>query len=147
VSTQQRGVPSDIQVPSILNGLEVGEKSLDYSLPPQTTTAFVSTNANGTEPAKHFQVITEPLVQQLAKRSKERVSQDPEMAEIQKQLDETAKDKGLVKLSELKKKAKENGTPDKDKDRDKFKAMQAAFTKEGVNIAADLISNGTLAQK
>jgi carboxyl-terminal processing protease len=158
VSTQQKGVTSDVHVPSVLDSYEIGEKKLDYSLPPQSTESFLSKNANAPDPPKHWRPIDQAAIAIVARRSEERVSKDPQMAEISKQLDENEKNKGIVRLSELRKKAQEEKsgkkeTPSKDskadakdngadKEKSKFKELQAAFVREGVNIVVDLITLG-----
>ena len=65
------------------------------------------------------------------------------MAEIEKQLKDATENKGVVRLGELRKKAKE--IPEKNKEnggKDRFKELQAAFTSEGADIAADLVILG-----
>lgn len=146
-STQQKGVTSNIRVPSVLDGVEVGEKSLDYSLPPQSTEPFVSKSANTGEGPKRWRPIAEAEIAELSKRSAERVAKDPHMADIKKQLEEGKKNKGIVRLADLRSKAKEddakNGKDAKDKTsrqqtRDKFNEAQAVF--EGASILTDLIT-------
>jgi carboxyl-terminal processing protease len=145
-STQQMGVRSDVKVPSLLDSVEVGEKTLDYSLAPGSTEPFVDARANADAGAEHWKPITDVLVQGLTQKSKERVAHEPKFAEIQKEL-ESAKSRGLVKLSDLRKKAKK--APEKaekaekgdkgDKEEDRFKQLEAAFTSEGINVLVDLI--------
>jgi carboxyl-terminal processing protease len=159
VSTQQKGVASDVHVPSLLDGYDLGEKKLDYSLPPQSTEAFVSKSANTSEALKHWKPLDQSAVAVLARRSEERVQKDPDMGEIAKQLEENVKNRGIVRLSEIRKKEKEDAGKkahdgkDKaskdsdskdanDKETNKFKAMQAAFVREGVNILVDMITLG-----
>jgi carboxyl-terminal processing protease len=142
ISTQQRGVPSDILVPSILDRYDMGEQSLDFSLPPQSTEAFLSPTANPSSAAKRWRPIDAGAITRLAERSRERVANDPEFKKIKTELEEAAKSRDLVRLSDLrKKKEKDSKKPaDDDAEEAEFKKKQAAFTQEGVNILVDLIS-------
>lgn len=120
-STQQKGVAADVRVPSVFDGYDLGEKMLDYSLPPQSTQPFVSPAANSKDPAHHWKPIDETLVPRLAERSKDRVSKDPDFAEVKKQLEEIQKSKGVVRLADLRKRKADQ---DKDKDKDKLGESQ-----------------------
>ncbi|MCK6548964.1 S41 family peptidase [Myxococcota bacterium] len=150
-STQHTGVTSDIRVPSILDRVDVGEKSLPYALPTQSTEAFLSDRANSENGTKRWRPITKTDIAELARRSAERVAKDPDMAEIKKELDDAEKNRGIVRLAELRKKEREEAKPTKDgkpldaRDaaREKGKDMQATFLREGGNILADLIATSS----
>jgi carboxyl-terminal processing protease len=145
-STQQVGVPSDLVVPSILSSYDLGEKTLDYSLPPQSTKSFVSDEANSDRPNEKWTPVNGSVIAKLKERSTKRVSKDPVMKEIEKELIEAKKKQGKVKLLELRKEAmeaKKNGKsteeePTVEEDSD-FERFQKAFVGEGVDVAADLI--------
>ena len=145
-STQHKGVKSDVRVPSIFSSEDVGEKTMDYSLAPQSVEPFISPDVNTADPAKHWIPLNDSVIAKLAEKSQERVDKEPKFAEIKKDLDETAKNKGIIRLSEIRKKAtkdaaKEAATGAGKKQRDqKIKNMDAPFLKEGVNILVDLIS-------
>jgi carboxyl-terminal processing protease len=137
----------------VLDGIEVGEKSLDYALPAQETKPFLSSNANSSNPAIHWKPVDEADVALIAQRSKDRVAKEPQFVEIQKQLKDSADNKGIVRLAEFRKKAKADSEKDaaqetkdgapkdsKEASKDRFKELQAAFTSEGVNVLADLIT-------
>jgi len=138
-STQGIGVPSDVRVPSLLDGLEVGERLLDYTLPPQNTELFLSKTANEEKGPDRWTPITDAMVATLVTKSTERVSKEPKFADIKKEIEETSKNRGIVKLAELRKKAKK-GSPERSKEDDRFKALDAVVVSEGVNIAADLVA-------
>lgn len=147
-STQHTGVNSDITIPSIFNTDEVGEKRLHYSLPMQTTGAFVSPEANVEDPAKRWEPVQESVITKLAERSKARVAKDKKFAELTKELEEAKKNKGLVKLAELRQKAEKENAKDKKKNGRKTRTervkeaneREAPVVQEAVNIAADLIA-------
>lgn len=151
-STQQQGVRSDFSVPTLYDAMEMGEKELDYSLPPQAVPTFLSSLANGTGPDQIWKPVKPDLIQKLYQRSQARVAKDESFTEIKKQLEERGKDTGAIKLEDLRKKAKEakekNGKEGKAEDeedesaREKFKALESAFAREGANIVADLIELG-----
>ncbi len=137
-STQGIGVASDIRVPSLLDGLEVGERLLDYSLTPQVTDAFVSKEANG-EGASRWAPVSDALVASLATKSAARVAKVAAFAEIKKENEDAQKNKGTVKLAELRKKAKK-GSPERDKEDERYKGLEAAVIGEGVDILVDMAS-------
>jgi carboxyl-terminal processing protease len=107
MSTQQKGVPSDILVPSMLDGIDVGEKSLAYALPPQSTDPFISKAANVGEGPKRWRPIETSDIGALASKSKERIAKDADMQQVLKDLEEGKKNKGVVRLGDLRKKAQE----------------------------------------
>ncbi len=138
-STQQVGVSAHVRVPSILDGVDVGEKSLDYTLAPQSTEPFLDlAAAQGTGEAK-WTPIVDAEIQGLQQRSKERVAKDAKFAEIKKELDESEKNRGPVKLGELRARAR-RGSPEREKEDERIKSLDAAFVGEGVNILADYIA-------
>lgn len=140
-STQGIGVASDIRVPSLLDGLEVGERLLDYSLTPQVTESFVSKEANG-EGAERWSPVTDALISTLATKSAARVAKTAAFAEIKKENDDAQKNKGPVKLAELRKKAKK-GSPEREKEDDRYKGLEAAVIAEGVDILVDAVAAGS----
>lgn len=151
MSTQHRGVAAHIRVPTAMDGMELGERLLDYSLPPQATEPFLSSTANPTSGPDRWRPVTAPEVAELARRSAERVAQDPGMIELRKEIEEARANTGVVKLAELRKKSKEDapaahtkdstagaGKTDRQAARDRFKERQALLAAEGAAIAADL---------
>jgi len=154
VSTQHGGVPSDVLLPSLFNS-DVGEKMLDYSLPPQKIPPFLSPEANTPDPVKHWTPIDAGLIHKVAERSKERVDHNAKFAEIIKNNEEAAKNKGLIRLADLRKKtekeikeekaaekvAKKAAQKDKKLSKEeKGKEVEAPYIDEGVAITADLVS-------
>lgn len=145
-STQHQGVDSDIVLPSIFSSDDIGEKTMDYSLPPQKIPAFVGTDANPEEAEKRWKPVDTELVKKLTKLSQERVAKDPKFAEIVKNIEDAKKNKGVIRLAEMRKKAEEENKKDtknekKNKSRKaKMKESQAPLVLEGVNIMADWLA-------
>lgn len=159
-STQHLGVSSDVRVPSLLNSEDIGEVKMDYSLAPQSITHFVSADANvalptsGTvlaadpELAMHWNPVDDSLVKKLSEKSAERVNKDPKFAEVRKEIEEIARNKGVTRLAELRKKAEaENKAEKKSKKnrKDKAKDLENPYIQEGVNIGADMVTLKTSA--
>jgi carboxyl-terminal processing protease len=145
-STQKVGVGAHVRVLSPLDGIEVGEGSLDYSLAPESVPPFLSLEVNGSSPSERWKAIDEAVLAKLRTSSTERCAKDPVMAEIRKDLDEASKKDDVVKLSELRKKSKETekekdyGKDEKGKPRTRFEYAHKASVAEAVNIAADLVT-------
>ncbi|MGE4234453.1 MAG: carboxy terminal-processing peptidase [Bacteriovoracia bacterium] len=105
-STQHRGVAADIPLPGPFSTKDIGEKSLDYSLPPESIKEFTSTEANCDCPNK-WAPVSASMLTKLKALSSARVEKDAEFKKIAQELEETEKKKGLVKLSDSLKKQKE----------------------------------------
>ncbi len=135
-STQQQGVRSDIRIPSLLDGAEIGEKELDYSLPPQSTPPFLSGNVNDSSAGSKWTPVLSGMIRKLASKSQGRVAKSKVFKEIRKDLAED-KQRDVVKLSELRKKKSKNGN-DGEAAKAKYKAKEEAVVSEAAAIAADL---------
>ncbi len=146
-STQHQGVPGHIVLPSILNNDEIGEKSLDNSLPPQKIETFIGKDVNDDKAESRWSPITDDKVKAIAAASKERVAKDPKFQEILKDIEESKKNKGLIKLAEVKKRSEEERKKNKGKDKkstsEKLKDADAPQLREGLNILTDLIGRST----
>jgi len=141
-STQHSGVASDIELPSIFATDDMGEKTMDYSLPPQKITRFLGTDANEEDTAKKWNVLKDEEVKRLKKLSSERVAKDAKFIEIEKNLEESKRNKGVIRLAEIRKKAEEedkkSGGKKEEKSRKaKIKETQAPLVTEGLNIMTD----------
>jgi carboxyl-terminal processing protease len=137
-STQHGGVKSDIQFPSVFGNDEIGEKSLDYSLPPQKIAPFLSSSANSDRPSDRWMPLDDQVVKILAQKSQDRVAASPKFAEITKSQADAKKNEA-VKIADLEKK------PEKKKDeeangnaRDEMKNLVKPMVDESVSITADL---------
>jgi len=111
-STQHKGVASDISWPSPFNTDDIGENHLDNSLKPDSIPTFVSQEAN--DGAK-WDPVSQSEIDRLKELSAARVSKNKEFAEIEKDLKEMNDRKGLVKLSDMRKKEGDNKKKNKDK--------------------------------
>jgi carboxyl-terminal processing protease len=120
-STQHRGVPGDVILPNFYSD-DIGEKFLDYSLPPAKLPSFVSKSAYVKEGEGAWKEINEDVIKKLKEKSEKRVAND---AEFKKQIDEAKKadERGkLIKVSDILK----DNTEKKEKEK---KAKQARYNK------------------
>jgi carboxyl-terminal processing protease len=151
-STQHQGVDSDIVLPSVFSSDDIGEKTMDYSLPPQKIPSFVGTDANVEDASKKWKAVDTDTVKRLSKLSQDRVAKDAKFAEIVKNVEDAKKNKGIIRLAEMKKKAEEENKKDdkngkKEKNRKaKLKETQAPLVTEGVNIMSDWLASTTSAR-
>lgn len=139
-STQHLGVSADINTPSMLSTDEIGEKNLDYSLPPQKVTPFLAKEAN-LEGKDHWSEVTTEEIKKLAALSKIRVEKSPKFQEIVKNFKESQKNKGALKLATMKKQAEEEKKKEKKEDtklaQENDKKKEEALVEEGVAVAVD----------
>lgn len=146
-STQQRGVPADVVLPSVFSTKDLGEASLDYSLPPKSVAAFLSAEANATEAATRWTPIEGSIVQKLKELSTIRVDKDPEFKKIKDELAESEKNKGIINLGKSLKKQKEEKAKEKEKkvsNRSKRRQSDKDYLdqpqlKEAISVLGDLI--------
>jgi carboxyl-terminal processing protease len=150
VSTQFGGVESDISMPTYLDLDDMGERYMDYALPPSKTKAFIEPSlAQGNEPDQRWTAMNGALVGYLKKKSEKRVSKNQDFAEIQKDLEESRKNEGWIKVADI---VKRSG---KDKDKRKEKKDLAATSQgrkqlwikdprvqESLNIMTDWLAKG-----
>ncbi|MEM7676531.1 MAG: S41 family peptidase, partial [Myxococcota bacterium] len=137
LSTQQRGVPSHIQIPNVFDGSDRGEKDLEFSLKPTRTPPFVSSTANDRNPAFRWNPISDEVIETLAAKSKARVAEDKMLQDIVAQIKEREERPTRLTLKALRDEADKDNRDAKSA-RDEFEQKSKAFVAEGVNIAADL---------
>ena len=143
-STQKMGVEADVRLPIFFILEDVGETALEYPLPAQAITPFLGVPGNA---APLWKPVEQPMLAELAARSKARVAKDAKFAEIIKNNKEAAGKKGVIRLSDLRKEMeKENGgkkketlTELKQKARDQY----APFVNESVNVLLDMVTLGS----
>ncbi len=114
-STQHRGVTGDIVLPGPFATDEMGEKALDYSLPPTKIPPFLSKEAYVTEGDSKWDMIRTDWIKVLAEKSKIRVDKDPEFKKI---VDEVAKSEArgkVIKVAEVLKDKNEKDKKQKEK--------------------------------
>jgi carboxyl-terminal processing protease len=143
-STQHRGVEADVVLPGPYNSEDIGEKYLDYSLPPKQLPAFLSPEANVKDSANAWTPIQSDWIKTLAEKSKVRVDKSDDFKKIVEELNK-AKTKGkLIKLSEVvkekdkKEKAKTAKNASK-KDKEK-EYLKRADVQEAVSVMSDLMA-------
>jgi carboxyl-terminal processing protease len=143
-STQKMGVEANVRLPIWFILEDIGETALDYPLPAQAITPFLGVPGNA---APLWKSVEQPMLAELAARSKARVAKDAKFAEIIKNNKEAAGKKGVIRLSDLRKEMeKENGgkkketlTELKQKARDQY----APFVNESVNVLLDIVTLGS----
>ncbi|MBX2812995.1 MAG: PDZ domain-containing protein [Myxococcales bacterium] len=139
-STQQVGVSADLVVPSLLSTVEMGEKDLDYSLPPQSTQEFRSLHVNKAN-KDHWTPVSLTATERLIRRSKARISTSEAYAEIHAEIEKAEKRKGIVDLTDFaeeQKKKKDESTEEQEDDDQRFERLEKTFVNEAIEIAVDL---------
>lgn len=160
-STQHQGVDADIVLPSVFSTEEIGEKTLDFSLPPQKLPPFISAEAFVTSGEGSWKPVEANEIKQLAKASEERVKKDPKFKEIADDIKKAKSRKAEVKLAEVMKerdeaekkkgkkgKAEEEAKKDQtaqqiadEQKADKLKEyMERADVQEAVDILGDYLN-------
>ena len=139
-STQKMGVEADVQLPIWFILKDVGETSLDYPLPVQAITPFLAMPRN---PAPLWKSLKQPMLVELAARSKVRVAKDAKFAEIIKNNKEAADKKDIIRVTDLRKDM-EKKSGDKKKEtpaelRKKVQDQYAPFVNESVNVLLDMV--------
>ncbi len=144
-STQHKGVDGDVLLPNIYVD-ELGEKTLDYSLPPVKLPAFLSKEANVTEGDAKWSMINSDLIKKLKEKSVKRVAADPE---FKKQIDDAKKtqEKGrLIKVADILKDSKEKNEKEKkqklaryNKDERMKEYIKRPEVVEAVAVLSDLV--------
>ncbi|MCJ8275381.1 MAG: carboxy terminal-processing peptidase [Bdellovibrionales bacterium] len=144
-STQHRGVESHIVLPSALDEKEIGEKTLDYSLPPKKIGQFISKDAFVTSGKSKWQKVAKKTIQTLAKRSKARVSKDKEFKEIVEELKKAKEEekKGLVLGESFEERKDKNEEYEKKKELTKAEELEEYHkrpdVREAINVLVDLV--------
>ena len=141
-STQKIGVEADVRLPMWFMLEEIGETELDYPLPVQAIAPFLGVPGSA---APLWKPLKQPLLAELAAKSKARVAKDAKFAEIIKNNKEAAAKKGIIRLGDLRKEMeKQNGGKKKETPaelRKKARDQYAPFVNESVNVLFDLVAN------
>lgn len=89
-SNQERGVPSDVVIPDLLEVADISESENDYVLPYSTI-----------EPRRWFRPIQDlsGVIDQLKKKSAERVSESKEFVELKEKMEKAEKEQENTQLS------------------------------------------------
>lgn len=141
-STQLEGVKADVVVPSLMNSFDVGEKDLDFALPPGRIDDFVSERGQG-EGEDRWAEFDPKSVESLEKRSVRRVKKSEAFQDIQERISDAPQNGETMKLSELRKTASGSKEGDGGDDeapasgREEAEALHEAFTDEAVDVLVD----------
>jgi carboxyl-terminal processing protease len=148
-STQQLGVQSDIVMPSYFNNGDIGEKTLDYSLGPQSISSFLSPEAHLAKASEDWKEIKSNQIKELAQKSQDRVSKSKKFTELKKKIEESKKNEGIIRLADIRKKAKTEKAEEKKKTSQKKKKgeksespeeeNESPLKEEALNILTDLV--------
>ncbi len=143
-STQHKGVDADIVFPSPFHVDDIGEKSMDYSLPPKKISSFISKEAQPTDAKAQWLPIKSEWIKTLKQRSEARISKNEEFKKITDELEKTKKLGKTIKVSDILKdkgekekkvkKSRYGGKDDKEKE-----FLKRAEIQEASNVLADLI--------
>lgn len=145
-STQHRGVSADVVIPGAYDSDDVGEKSLDYSLPPSTIPGFLTDEAYVRSGAGAWAQLTPDVMKTLAEKSKTRVEKSDDFKKIVVELNKAKENGKIIRLSEV---MKDKGKRDKEKEkarsvrynkdeRDK-EYLKRADIQEATSVLLDLI--------
>jgi carboxyl-terminal processing protease len=144
-STQHRGVEADIVLPGPFSTDEIGEKSLDYSLPPKQIKPFLSPDAFVASGSGAWKKIEPGIVSQLKVRSHARVAKNADFQKIINEMKKAKEKSKLIKLSEAQKDTKEkkdeaDQKKNLNKEEKSAEYLKRADVQEAVNVALDLMS-------
>lgn len=155
-STQHKGVAGDIVFPSTYAQDDVGEKTLDYSLPPKKIKEFISPSAYVTEGKGAWIPLTPEIIKKVKDKSVPRIEASADFKKIKEELAKIKKRGKMVVVGDLlkdhEKDPKKKKTPGEADDamgddddlaslspaERKKKYLDRADIKEALNIAADL---------
>jgi len=149
VSTQFGGVSSDIQMPTYLDIDDMGEKYMDYALPPTKTEPFITVDsANSKDSKDAWKPISDDLVKSLKEKSVKRVAENSDFKDIVKDLEDIKKNEGWIKVADIVKKSNK----DKDKRKEKKEKANTAlgrrelwlknpYLQESISIMKDWLAN------
>lgn len=143
-STQHRGVEGDIVLPSPYATDDIGEKSLDYSLPPKKIKAFLSPDAYVTSGEGAWKKVTREEITLLKGKSVARVVKNEEFNKIIAELKKSKERAKVLKLADALKETKDKkDEQDKKKELSKEEKLaeylKRADIQEAANVAADLL--------
>ncbi|MGZ3804056.1 MAG: S41 family peptidase [Pseudobdellovibrionaceae bacterium] len=123
-STQYRGVEADVVLPGPFSTEDIGEKYLDYSLPPTSMEPFISSEAYVKEGPGTWIELKPEWIKSLRERSSERVAKNTEFKKIVSELNKAKARGKLIRVSEVLK--------DKNKMDKKDKVMRTASKKKKI---------------
>lgn len=128
-STQFKGVAADVEIPSLMGGVMVGERDLDFALPPQSIEPFLSPSAAST-----WKPVGADTITNMRSAAAKRVSGAEAFEEIAKYVAEAKEGQDVVKVKELLGDEGDDGADDPDR----FERLQEAFSDAAVDTLIDL---------
>lgn len=142
-STQHRGVEADVVIPGQYDSDDIGEKYLDYSLPPAQLPSFISPDAYVKDGPGAWTVLQPDWLKTLADKSKTRVDKSEDFKKIVDELNKAKTNGKMIKLAEVmkdkEKKEKEKANKTKSKAEKDKEYLKRADIQESVNVLMDLI--------
>ena len=149
-STQHRGVNADITLPGPFSTDDIGEKSLDYSLPPKKIKSFISPAAFVTSGAGAWKKVPTDAIPGLKSKSAVRVAKNDDFKKIKEEAKKMAGKDKSIKLSDALKETKEKKEESDAKKNLSTEEKVAEYLKradvqEAANVLADLIAVQTKA--
>ena len=154
-STQHRGVDADIPLPSAFSTDEIGEKTLDYSLPPKKIKPFFSKTAFVTNGDGKWLTVNADQINKLKTSSSLRVKDNKEFNKLLEDIANVKKKGKVIKVSEVltkedRKDGRKNGKKagEEEEEAERFlskeeklkKYRERADIQESLSVLADLIS-------
>jgi carboxyl-terminal processing protease len=109
-STQNDGVAVDVAIPSMLTTEDFGERTQRYALPSERISPFLTSYANAIGPEDRTGRVGAAALSELAKRSRERVDESEEFAEVRRKIAEVREKNGVVRLADMLKEREEAET-------------------------------------
>jgi len=109
-STQNDGVSVDVPIPSLLTTEDFGERTQRYALPSERISPFLTSYANAIGPDDRAGRVGAAALAELAKRSRERVEESEEFAEVRRKIAEAQEQDGVVRLADMLKEREEAET-------------------------------------
>jgi len=150
-STQHRGVEADVVLPGPYSTEDIGEKFLDYSLPPQKISSFLSPDAYVKEGTGAWAMLKPEWIKSIREKSLARVEKSEDFKKIEDEL-KKAKGRGkLIKVSEVlkdkgetkSKKEKEKAARYGNKDQKNKEYLKRPDINEATNVLMDLMEAET----
>jgi carboxyl-terminal processing protease len=144
-STQHRGVEADVVLPGPYSTDDIGEKFLDYSLPPKKIAPFISPDAYVKEGPDAWKELKPEWLKVLKEKSQVRVEKSEDFKKIVDELNKSKARGKVIKVSEVLKNDKEK----KEKEKSKKMASKAkkneeylkrADIQEATNVLLDLMN-------
>ncbi|QLY24649.1 S41 family peptidase [Bdellovibrio sp. KM01] len=143
-STQHRGVDADVVLPGPFSTDDIGEKYMDYSLPPKTIESFISPDAYVKEGPGTWKEVKTDWLKTLSERSSERVAKSDDFKKIVDELNKAKARGKVIRVSEVlkdknekEKKEKAKKVASKAKKNEEY--LKRADIQEATNVLLDLI--------